>query len=149
MTPLLAFAVALAAVPWTGFAGRTGPGRPLPGDTVPESYALAVEPELGTAVGSLAGRVYVAIAVKTATAAITLNAQGLTVRQVRITDRSTGADVKVDSWDCADQRLTIRTAARVLPNRKYTVYVRFVGTLRDDDRGFFQSSYTSRSAGKV
>lgn len=147
---LLAIAVAFAAVPWTGFAGRTGPDwYALPGDTVPESYALAVEPELGTATGSLAGRVYISIGVRTTTAAITLNAQGLTVQQVRITDRSTGADVTVDSWDCADERLTIYAAGRVLANRKYTVYVRFVGTLRDDDRGFFQSFYTSRSVGKV
>lgn len=147
------FLVAFGAIPWVNCAGQIGLGQLLllPGDTVPESYALAIEPNLETVNNSLTGQVYILIGVKTTTPVITLNAKGLTIQQVLITDMSTGRDVKVDYWDYADDReqLNIYVDRRVLANRKYTIYIRFVGTLRDDHNGFFKSFYTSRSGDKM
>lgn len=148
---LLVFFVAIGVVPWAGCTARNGLGYSLPGDTVPESYALAVEPNLGAVNDSIAGRVHISIRVKKTTPVITLNAKDLTVLQVQITDRSTGRDVKVDSWDYDDDReqLKIHAVGFVLANRKYIVYLRFVGALRNDNNGFFKSFYTSHSGEKM
>uniref|UniRef100_A0A2S2QZ70 Thyrotropin-releasing hormone-degrading ectoenzyme n=1 Tax=Sipha flava TaxID=143950 RepID=A0A2S2QZ70_9HEMI len=116
---------------------------PLPGDTVPESYELSVAPDMSAENASFAGLVNIAIVAKKTTPSITLHSKRLVVHQVDVTDVMTNRRLRVDGWtyDRAGERLTVSVGEHVLADRKYTMRLRFEGSLSDGATGFFKSYY--------
>lgn len=118
--------------------------RRLPGDTVPESYVLAIVPNISSASLSFKGKVDIVINVKTTTPVITLHSKVM-MFSVKVTDVITDRDVVVRSWEHVEngEQLRIWVEGFVFANRKYTVSIRFGEKLRDDAKGFFISYYTT------
>lgn len=138
---LLAFFVFFALV--RGFDGQNDfPGH-LPGETIPDSYSLSINPNIENA--SFAGIVEISIRVKTTTSTITLNSKDLVWNNVEILDDATLWTVGVKSWNqMQDQeRMIIFIDGHVLANRKYILKIWFEGKLRDDSTGLFKGFYTS------
>lgn len=133
-----------------GYDGQTVDSGRLPGDTEPRLYTLRVEPNLKMENASFTGSVDIKVAVKTTTSRITLNAKGLVLHEIRVTDENTNRDIGVHSWSYAEDReqVMISMDRHVLANRIYTICIRFEGILRDDGTGFFKSSYETDSDGK-
>lgn len=118
--------------------------RRLPGDTVPESYVLAIVPDISSAKPSFKGQVDIVIKVKTTTPVITLHSK-VKMFSVKVTDVITDRDVAVRSWKHVEngEQLRIWMEGFLFANRKYTVSIQFGEQLRDDAKGFFISYYTT------
>lgn len=119
----------------------------LPDDTVPESYALAVDPsDARSANGSFEGRVEIRFRVATTAATVTLNALDLDLREIRLVDVAADRSVGLRYWEYAPaprEQVTIHVDGHVFAGRKYVVRIRFVGRPRDDATGFFRTLYGS------
>jgi len=124
--------------------------RRLPSDTVPESYVLNVEPNFETPNASFTGHVEISVRVTTNTTVLTLNARGLVLDEIEVTEDKTNKNVGVKSWDYVPDldQVKIWTDIPILANRKYVVRIWFTGLLRNGGVGFFKSSYTSSTGNK-
>lgn len=122
----------------------------LPDDTVPESYALTVEPSFENQNYLFTGWVNITIRVLTTTSEIILNAKDLDVPAVEVEDVISHRRVELESWDYVENREIIKIIVKgfILANRRYIVRIRFSGFLRNDGTGFFKTFYTSNSGEK-
>lgn len=116
----------------------------LSDDTVPESYALNIVPDLESENGSFTGQVDILISVKTNTSMITVHSKDLVLTEIRVKDENMNKEVKVNSWSYVvdwDQ-VRILMDEYVLAGCEYTIRIWFRGHLRHDGTGFFKSDYT-------
>ncbi|MFO0774955.1 MAG: M1 family aminopeptidase [Nitrospiraceae bacterium] len=111
----------------------------LPRHVRPSRYDLALEPDL--IAGTFTGTTTIAVQIERATRTIVLNAADLTIERASIVDaagvsRSLAIDVDVEH-----ERLTL-TAPTSLRTGAWTLRLTYRGTINDQLRGFYLSTYT-------
>jgi puromycin-sensitive aminopeptidase len=111
----------------------------LPRHVIPRHYRLTLEPDLTEF--TFSGREVVAVEVVEATAAVVLNAAELAVDAAAISAVG-GSDLFATdiAFDEAAERLTI-TFPEMLAPGDYELTLSFRGTLNDELRGFYRSTY--------
>ncbi|OQW36756.1 MAG: hypothetical protein A4E19_21245 [Nitrospira sp. SG-bin1] len=122
-------------------SGSNDPYR-LPRHVIPTRYDLRLEPDLAT--GRFAGQATVLISVKHATRTILLNAVDLTIQSAvveRPNRQSRKASIEVEQQT---QRARLSFQETIDPG-EWKLAVSFEGTLNDQLRGFYRSTYKDAS----
>lgn len=126
----------------------------LPNNTEPISYQLTIKPIIDEAYDSFifSGDVIINIKVKTSTEELTLNADGLNITQINVTDKtntSTSIQVNVLGFTFVDKNEQLKIQLNkpgLIADRVYEVQIIYTGELRNDMIGFYKSSYIDRES---
>ncbi len=113
----------------------------LPTNVRPEHYRVTLEPDLEAF--TFTGRESVEVSVQEATAEIVLNAAELSVLSARVESQQDGELVanRIE-YDGGRERVTLGFPGDVQAGAA-TLHIEFTGTLNDQLRGFYRSSYTA------
>ena len=113
----------------------------LPATVRPEHYQVTLEPDLEAF--TFAGRESVEVSVQEATAEIVLNAAELSVLSARVESQQNGEVIanRIE-YDEGSERVTLGFPVDVQAGAA-TLHIEFTGTLNDQLRGFYRSSYTA------
>lgn len=126
----------------------------LPNDTEPISYQLHIKPTIdpNDNLFIFNGDVSISIKVKSSTDVLTLNADGLNITQINVTDTtntSTPIVIGVIEFNCVvkNEQLKIHLdTPGLIADRVYEVRIEYTGKLRDDMTGFYKSSYIDKES---
>lgn len=127
----------------------------LPNNTEPLSYKLSISPFLDptTRNFSFAGEVIIDIRVITSTQELTLNAYGLQIGEIEVTDIvDSSMKISVLSNKIVDKNQQLKIQLNkpgLIADRTYKVQIKYTGKLRDDMTGFYKSSYFDRESNRV
>ncbi len=113
----------------------------LPRHVVPHRYDLRLEPDLGAA--TFTGRVSIALTVRQSTSTFLLNAVELTVSSAVVERTGVRIEGQID-LEAATQRCRLNFPQSIEPG-DWRLHVTFAGTLNDQLRGFYRSTYTDHS----
>jgi len=121
-----------------------------PNNTEPISYSLNVQPfiEPKTDNFTFIGTVVIMIRAKTTTEQLTLNADGLKINQIDVTDKNSSTIVEVTGNDVVvnNEQLIIQLKSPgLIADRVYEVNITYSGELRNDMSGFYKSWYTDEN----
>lgn len=119
----------------------------LPNNTEPISYTLIIFPTFDNF--SFTGEVTINIRVIIPTGELTLNAYGLQIKEITVTDESSKAIIPVVSNKTVEknQQLIIELdKPGLIADREYKVKISYTGKLRDDMTGFYKSSYFDKES---
>ncbi|MCB0966999.1 MAG: hypothetical protein KDB37_09215, partial [Ilumatobacter sp.] len=105
----------------------------LPRHTRPSRYDVVLEPDLAAA--TFTGEVTIAVTTDEATDELVLNAIELDIASVTVDDA--GADFALDE---STERLVVRPEGGVAAG-EHAVHIVFTGTINDQLRGFYRSTY--------
>lgn len=120
----------------------------LPNSTIPISYNIWLSTSIHLGDFSFNGQVDIRIRAINNTQEIKLHYRELTIQGIDLLS-GTGTTIQTDvshSFQAELEFLVITPAAGLVANQEYIVQIRYEGTLRDDDAGFYRSSYVN-SAG--
>ena len=118
----------------------TTPSTRLPENVRPVHYRLTLEPDL-TAF-TFMGQEEIEVTVEALTAEITLNASELNISRATVQTAEGGeSEASAIEHDEGRERVTLRFASP-LPTGRAVLRLDFTGTLNDQLRGFYRSSYT-------
>lgn len=118
----------------------------LPGNTEPISYKLNIKTVMDSQknIFMFTGDVTISIRVKTTTEELILNADGLNITEVKMTDTNASTIIDVLSYKLSvkNEQLVIKLKAPgLIADRVYDVQIAYSGQLRRDMTGFYLSSY--------
>lgn len=118
----------------------------LPNNTEPISYRLNIKPIMDSANNNFTftGDVTIKIKVKTSTDELTLNADGLKLTSIGVTDTNDTTPVAVNShtFVVKNEQLKIKLdKPGFIADRVYDVQIGYSGQLANDMIGFYKSSY--------
>lgn len=124
----------------------------LPNTTHPESYEISLATRIDNETFEFDGNVRIKIVVDQPTRVIVLHARQLTIKQIRLTKYSGNLPINVDldshSYEAETEFLKVPTKNMdLLTGDRLTLDITYSGILREDNGGFYRSSYTN-SAGK-
>lgn len=115
----------------------------LPNDTVPETYDITLTTRVDNANFSFNGNVRIGILATEATQRITLHHRQLTIVNVQLyTTANVELAVGAFYYDPVLEFLEIPVAGSSLTaGTRYLLSIDYIGTLREDNYGFYRSSY--------
>src|SRR5581483_9008880 len=108
----------------------------LPRSVIPSHYRLALDPDLEAC--TFEGTADIDVVVTEATDTVTVNAADLVIHEATVGGQN--GTVRVHD----DETATVTLPNRLVPGTT-TVHFRFTGTLNDDLRGFYRSTFTDAS----
>lgn len=111
----------------------------LPRTAIPSRYDIRLAPDLESF--TFEGRVKIAIDVPTETDRIVLNAIELTIHEATIIAGDATRRTASVTYDEPAQRIALRFDQPIPPGR-YSLRIRFAGTLNDQLHGFYRSTFT-------
>lgn len=121
----------------------------LPNNTLPESYNVQFTTYVHQGDRGFSGNVEIIINIVSLTSNLTLHHRSLTIGTITLNDANNGGNVQlapVPSYDPITEFLTINLAATQAPlpvGGRYILRIAFSGQLRDDEAGFYMSSYVA------
>lgn len=123
----------------------------LPNDTKPLLYRIILETGVHEGDFGFTGSVEIEIDVVKATNVITLHQRQLTIVDVKLLNEFGGETTLVDDWTFRDDRefLDINLTEMLEVNVGYMIAINYTGTLRDDEAGFYKSSYLNAAGDEV
>jgi aminopeptidase N len=133
MTAWVGAILALPTFAEAPFSFDTAPGR-LPKNIVPDSYTVAIVPDLDTL--TLAGTESVTLHFRTATATIVFNSLNETLSDVRLDHQPV---VSVESSN--EQQLTTVTLGKPASAGRHTLTFSFAGKIESQPHGLFVQTY--------
>jgi puromycin-sensitive aminopeptidase len=110
----------------------------LPRQVLPSHYTLILEPDLETF--SFNGSVHIDISVSEPISAMTLNAAELDLKSVVLSGEGREVAITEISHDDEFERMTISLGETIQPG-DYTLAVIYTGTINDQLRGFYRSTF--------
>lgn len=116
----------------------------LPNETFPEHYTIHLTTNVHEANFTFTGRVEISIATREETSLIVVHARQLVIGRVRLWNTVPPTEIEIHpfEYDSVTEFVTIRLVNGVLENnRKFLVVIEYHGELRDDNLGFYRSSY--------
>lgn len=116
----------------------------LPNDTVPESYDITLTTRIDYADFIFNGNVRIGIYVNESTQLITLHHRQLTITDVQLwTTTSPAQQVALGAYtyDPVLEFLQIPVSVSLTAGVRYSLSIDYTGTLREDNYGFYRSSY--------
>jgi aminopeptidase N len=117
----------------------------LPNDTIPLRYDIWLSTDIHRGDFAFNGRVTIQIQAVTNTPQITLHIRQLTIVKVDLLS-ATGLNIQSDVPTTLRndvEFLIIRPTAALVQGTIYNVVITYTGTLRNDDAGFYRSSYVN------
>ncbi|CRK87601.1 CLUMA_CG001397, isoform A [Clunio marinus] len=122
----------------------------LPNETIPLEYDLQLTTEIHSGEKRFTGTVKITLKVIEATSKITLHMRQLTVENITLTPSDSLTKVSID-WDnvTATEFLIITASETLVVNDDYNLEIDYFGFLRDDNMGFYRSSYKDSSGQTV
>lgn len=126
----------------------------LPNNTEPISYTLNVQPFIEPEKNNFTfiGTVLITIRVKITTEQLTLNMDGLTIKQIKVKDTNSSTDIEVAGKNIVkkNEQLIIQLKTPgLIADRVYEVEIAYSGELRNDMSGFYKSSYMDENSKKT
>lgn len=114
----------------------------LPNDTVPETYDITLTTQINDADFIFYGNVRIGILTREATQRITIHHRQLTIIVIRLWT-TTGQQIGVNpySYDATLEFLEIPVETTLPAGTRYVLDIDYMGTLREDNYGFYRSSY--------
>lgn len=117
----------------------------LPNETFPEHYAIHLTTKVHEANFTFTGRVEITIVTRVETSVITVHARQLTIGGVRLWNtlsNPTEIGIHPAEYDAVKEFVTIKLLNGVLQSdQKFLLIIEYVGELREDNLGFYRSSY--------
>lgn len=122
----------------------------LPNNTKPESYDITLTTNVDQNDFNFFGTVVINIRVLEASSNITLHAHQITIIAVKLMTH-TGTEMSLDkySYNKDNDFLTISSQVQLQKDTNYNLFIDYMGELRDDNRGFFKSSYVNSNGDKM
>lgn len=127
-------------------------GYRLPNDTRPETYDISLRTWVHEENFEFTGEVNIGIVVVNDTSAITLHMRQLDIRQIRLL--TTGdipglISIGPFTYNSTFEFLRIPINSLLLANERYTLEIRYSGTLRQNQGGFYRSSYLNNAGQRI
>lgn len=117
----------------------------LPNVTKPEAYIVDLTTNIHNGIFNFVGTVYIDIVVLQPTPVVTLHQRQLTISFITLEQLpSTGETVPISSfnYDPITEFLSIHVESDTLEaNERYRLSITYTGVLRQDEAGFYRSSY--------
>lgn len=122
----------------------------LPNDTIPLKYDVELSTDIHSGVSDFNGTVKIEIEVVKKTASIVLQVRQLTIVEVKLFRSNTVTQIPLLPISEADdlEFLTIRVQTGLLVGDKVRLEIEYMGQLRNDNLGFYKSSYTDAAGEK-
>lgn len=114
----------------------------LPNNTKPLSYEITLVTSVDKNEFNFTGQVIINLEVLKNSNEIVLNAHELSIESVNLVTQH-GTPVELDEWifDAVKRSLTIPTKQTLIKHTSYTLIINYTGDLRNDEVGFYKSSY--------
>lgn len=116
----------------------------LPNETYPVHYDVYLTTNIHEANFNFTGRVEITIATREETSVITVHARQLIIGGVRLLSLNSNVEIALHPYEYDDltEFVTIRVLDGVLlRNQNFLLIIEYVGELREDNLGFYRSSY--------
>lgn len=116
----------------------------LPNDTIPIHYDISLTTNIHTGNRAFSGEVKIEFTALEETDVLTLHAMQMTISSIRITTAAGAELVNTASAftiDTANDFLRIPLPNRLTVDARYFVEIKYTNNLRQDDAGFYVSSY--------
>ncbi|KAG4078826.1 hypothetical protein HA402_015416 [Bradysia odoriphaga] len=117
----------------------------LPNETFPENYVVHLKTDIHEGNFNFSGRVEITVAVRDQTSEIVVHARQLVIDDVKlwnVLSSTTEIQIQPFEYDAVTEFVTIRlVSGALLTNQKYLLVIEYNGQLRDDNLGFYRSSY--------
>lgn len=116
----------------------------LPNDTAPETYDITLTTRIDNGNFEFSGFVQIGILANEATQRITLHHRRLTIISVELWSTTTTPQeipVGAFSYDAELEFLQIPVPSGLTAGSRYLLSIDYMGTLREDNAGFYRSSY--------
>lgn len=124
----------------------------LPNDTIPETYDITLTTQIDNADFIFYGNVRIGILTRESTQRITLHHRLLTIIIIRLwttTDPQQQIGVNPFSYDAELEFLEIPVVTNLTAGTRYLLDIDYMGTLREDNYGFYRSSYRNDNGVQV
>ncbi len=124
----------------------------LPNDTIPETYDITLTTRVDNGIFSFTGNVRIGILANESTQVITLHHRQLTITNVQLFTTTTPAQavtIGAFDYDPLTEFLLIPVAVNLTAGTRYTLSIDYAGILREDDAGFYRSSYRNDSGVQI
>lgn len=123
----------------------------LPNHTKPVLYSIELETAIHEGNFDFSGHVEIEIDVIEATDVITLHSRQLTISKVELWDEDLRVTSAFHNYTIREDRefLEIHLSVTLAPGEKYYIVIDYNGTLRDDDAGFYRSSYLNKDGEEI
>lgn len=121
----------------------------LPNNTEPIAYKLTIRPTIDPVnnIFTFVGNVTINVRAKSTTKVLTLNADGLKINDLIVTDTASMVKIETISYTNENEQLNIYLdSPGMIADRVYDVKISYEGQLRDDMTGFYKSSYTDKNS---
>lgn len=113
----------------------------LPNATQPNSYDVTLRTWIHDGNFSFTGNVRVNISIEESTNSITLHHRYLTIGDVSLWTESDRVPILSTSYNSTFEFFTVSVENTLAPGETYILDVDYTGTLRNDEAGFYRSSY--------
>lgn len=153
LTVLVCITLASALVPFPAerltefqtFADDDNLNFRLPNNTRPEKYDVSLVTNIHTGNFAFTGTVVIELNVEVESTNITLHKRQLDISTVTLTNIATNVNLIIGtaSFDEITDLYTIPITSPVAVNTKLRLTLAFSGTLRNDNAGFYRSSYVN------
>lgn len=146
--------VLLEKVESINFKEVNGVNYRLPNNSRPNTYEISLVTRIDQANFEFTGFVRIGIVVDRATREIVLHARQLTISRISLARLSGSVPVDVrllpHTFEIVTEFLKISTDGAILnPGDRLELDIAYTGTLRDDNAGFYRSSYISANGNKM
>lgn len=120
----------------------------LPNDTIPTKYEVAIVTNVHSGDFNFSGTVRIVVDILQDTKSITLHQRQLTIYSIELTDnQSSSFDLHPYEYDTLTEFLKITPLNNVTLAKGKTFFLKieYTGVLREDQKGFYRSSYKDES----
>lgn len=117
----------------------------LPNNTVPENYNISLRTWINEGNFTFTGIVTIDVRPTEPTDFITVHQEGFNIGDIRLFSEDGDIPIEPAEYNETLDFLTIPTSVNLNPRQRYSLRIEYTGTLRDDDLGFYRSSYVNDS----
>ncbi|KAG4077604.1 hypothetical protein HA402_003031 [Bradysia odoriphaga] len=121
----------------------------LPNNTVPEHYNISLRTWIHEGNFTFTGILSVDVRPTEPTDFITIHQDGFVIGDIRLSSEDGLIPIEPFEYNSTLDFLTIPTSVNLNPRQRYSLRIEYTGTLRDDDLGFYRSSYVNDSGATV
>lgn len=118
----------------------------LPNNTIPETYDITLQTWINEANFTFTGIVRIGIIIANSpTKTISLHYRQLTILNVVLYDNSTIVPIESYTYIANRELLVISTTSDLEANRRFSLVISYIGTIREDNGGFYRSSWVDEN----
>lgn len=146
---LLLTAVIIHSAPLTTTSQLSDINFRLPNNTVPEHYIISLRTWIHEGNFTFVGIVTIDVRPTEPTDFITIHQEGFIINNIDLSSDEGSIPIEPFEYNSTLDFLTVPTSVNLNPRQRYSLRIEYVGTLRDDDLGFYRSSYVNDAGSTV